>query len=72
MGSLIGLPCSLRPHDQNVLLREKARLGAPGVGRVRRFAQWETNSGHPPGRDEQAWREHRIRGSKAVQMLLCF
>ena len=33
-GSLIGLLCSQRAHDQNVLPR---------------CAQWETNSGYPPG-----------------------
>ncbi len=32
-GSLIGLLCSQTAHDQNVLPREKARLGAPRAGR---------------------------------------
>jgi hypothetical protein len=35
-GGLIGLLCSQRAHDQNVLPR---------------CAQWETNSGLPPGED---------------------
>ena len=33
-GSLIGLLYSQTAHDQNVLPREKARLGAPRAGRV--------------------------------------
>ena len=42
-GSLIGLLCSQRAYDQNVLPREKARIDAPRVGWVEYCAQWKTN-----------------------------
>jgi hypothetical protein len=58
-GSLIDLLCSRNARSRTPLAREKARLDAVRVGRVEYCAQWETNSGRPPGRDR------RERGGKA-------